>query len=83
VEETLCDGIGYPAGLAGEEIAHFARICKVTDVYDALTTRRSYKRALPPFEALVIIKKKMHNEFALEILGKFIRYVGSDLWLSQ
>lgn len=38
------DGNGYPDGLVGEKIAHFARICKVTDGYDALTTRRSYKK---------------------------------------
>jgi len=73
------DGNGYPDGLAGEEIAHFARICKVTDVYDALTTRRSYKKALTPFDALVVMRKEMENEFDLEILGKFIRFMGPDL----
>lgn len=73
------DGTGYPDGLAGEEIEHFARICKVTDVYDALTTRRSYKKALSPFDALVVMNKEMRNEFDLEILGKFIRFMGPDL----
>jgi len=73
------DGHGYPDGLAGEEIAHFARICKVTDVYDALTTRRSYKKALSPFDALVVMNKQMHNEFDLKILGKFIRFMGPEL----
>jgi HD-GYP domain-containing protein (c-di-GMP phosphodiesterase class II) len=73
------DGKGYPDGLAGEEISHFARICKVTDVYDALTTRRSYKKALSPFDALVIMRKQMHNEFDLDILGKFIRFMGPEL----
>jgi HD-GYP domain-containing protein (c-di-GMP phosphodiesterase class II) len=73
------DGKGYPVGLVGEEIAHFARICKVTDVYDALTTRRSYKKALSPFDALVIMRKEMHREFDLEILGQFIRFMGPDL----
>jgi HD-GYP domain-containing protein (c-di-GMP phosphodiesterase class II) len=73
------DGKGYPYGLAGEEIALFARICKVTDVYDALTTRRSYKKALTPFDALVLMRKQMDNEFDLEILGKFIRFMGPGL----
>ncbi len=73
------DGNGYPNGLVGEEIAHFARICKVTDVYDALTTHRSYKKALSPFDALVVMRKQMESEFDLEILGKFIRFMGPDL----
>ena len=87
------DGKGYPNGLAGEEIAHFARICKVTDVYDALTTRRSYKKALSPFDALVIMRKEMESEFDLDILkqihtlhgprpltGRFARYDPPELY---
>lgn len=73
------NGNGYPDGLVGDDIAHFARICKVTDVYDALTTRRSYKKALSPFDALVIMKKEMLMEFDNEILGKFIKFMGPDL----
>ena len=73
------DGNGYPDGLVGEEIAHFARICKVTDVYDALTTRRSYKKALTPYDALTLMGKQMKNEFDHEIFGNFIRFMGPDL----
>ena len=36
-------GGGYHRGLIGDEISPFARICKITDVYDALTTRRIRK----------------------------------------
>ncbi|MDA0690935.1 MAG: hypothetical protein O3A78_06935 [Nitrospinae bacterium] len=66
----------------GDEISHFARICKVTDVYDALTTRRSYKKALRPFDALTVMGKEMQGEFDMEILGKFIKFIkfmGPDL----
>jgi len=72
-------GNGYPKGLVGEEISNFARICKVMDVYDALTTRRSYKKAMAPFEALTLMGKKMADEFDLDILGNFVRYMGPDL----
>ncbi len=72
-------GNGYPNGLEGEEISRFARICKVMDVYDALTTRRSYKKALQPFDAITLMKKRMGGEFDPEILGNFIRYLGPDL----
>lgn len=72
-------GNGYPKGLVGEEISNFARICKVMDVYDALTTRRSYKKALQAFEALTIMGKQMEDEFDLDILQNFVRYMGPDL----
>lgn len=41
------DGKGYPDGLKGEEIPLFARIIAVADSYDAMTSKRSYRDALP------------------------------------
>jgi len=73
------EGNGYPNGLVGEDISKFARICKIMDVYDALTTRRSYKKALKPFDAIILMKKKMGGEFDHAILGNFIRHLGPDL----
>jgi len=73
------EGNGYPNGLVGEEISMYARICKVMDVYDALTTRRSYKKALNSFDAITLMKNQMGGEFDHEILGNFIRYLGPDL----
>jgi HD-GYP domain-containing protein (c-di-GMP phosphodiesterase class II) len=72
------NGEGYHQGLAGEDIALFARICKLTDVYDALTTRRSYKKALKTIEALTIMKSKMGHEFDPKLLNVFIRMMGPD-----
>lgn len=72
-------GQGYPKGLVGEEISNFARICKVMDVYDALTTRRSYKKALASFDALTIMGKQMEDEFDFDILKNFVRFMGPDL----
>ncbi|MDP9349324.1 MAG: tetratricopeptide repeat protein, partial [Gemmatimonadota bacterium] len=42
------DGSGYPDRLVGEEIPHTARILRIADVFDALTTARSYRRPLTP-----------------------------------
>ena len=50
------DGRGYPDGLAAEEIPLSARILRVADVFDALTTARSYRRPLTPDEALGIMR---------------------------
>ena len=46
------DGTGYPEGLRGDQIPLTARILQVTDIYDALTTDRPYRPALPQEEAL-------------------------------
>lgn len=51
------NGTGYPDGLAGEEIPFTARILCVADVYDALTTARSYRPALSRAEALEIMER--------------------------
>ena len=49
------DGNGYPDRLAGEHIPRPARILRIADVFDALTTARSYRRPLTPDEALGIM----------------------------
>jgi len=72
-------GGGYPQGLQGEEIAMFARICKIMDVYDALTTRRSYKKAMTAFDALTLMNKQMAPEFDPKLMNHFIRLMGPDL----
>src|SRR6202166_3103957 len=53
------DGSGYPDGLKGEQIPLTARILQITDIYDALTTDRPYRKALPKEEALAIMREEM------------------------
>lgn len=49
------DGTGYPSGISGEDIPLCARILSIADVYDALTSKRSYKEAYPHEKAMQII----------------------------
>ena len=72
------DGEGYPQGLHGENISFEGRICKVMDVYDALTTRRPYKAPMTPFKALEIMIKKMGHEFDEDILNQFVKFLGQE-----
>lgn len=53
------DGSGYPDGLRGEEISRVARIMSVVDVFDALTTERPYRKALPIENALAIMQEEV------------------------
>lgn len=52
------NGSGYPDGLHGEEIPITARILQLADVYDALSTDRVYRTAVPPEEALEIMEEE-------------------------
>jgi putative nucleotidyltransferase with HDIG domain len=50
------DGSGYPDGLAGDAIPRAARILRIADIFDALTSVRSYRESLPPLRALEIME---------------------------
>jgi putative two-component system response regulator len=52
------DGSGYPDGLSGEEIPLAARILQLADVYDALTTDRPYRTAVPSEVALAMMDEE-------------------------
>jgi len=65
------DGSGYPQGLIGEEIPVAGRICAVADVFDALTTRRSYKEEVPVEQALQLIQESSGQFFDPEVVKSF------------
>ncbi|MDR7555524.1 MAG: HD-GYP domain-containing protein [Armatimonadota bacterium] len=62
------DGSGYPDGLAGEAIPLLARILAVADVYDALTSDRSYRGAWRPEQAHAYIVQAAGREFDPEVV---------------
>lgn len=55
------DGSGYPDGLKGEQIPLTARVLQIADVYDALTTERPYKPALPTAHALETMQEEVQK----------------------
>ncbi|MCR5537143.1 MAG: diguanylate cyclase [Succinivibrio sp.] len=57
------DGKGYPDGLKGEEIPEIARIIAVADAYDAMTSNRVYRDALPQATVRAEIIGGMHKQF--------------------
>ena len=68
------DGTGYPDGLKGEEIPFLARILALSDVFDALTTRRIYRAAFSLEETLNIMEK-MKNKFDPKLFEKFKKFI--------
>jgi PAS domain S-box-containing protein len=70
------DGTGYPSGLKGAEIPLSARIVAVTDVYDALTTERRYKKAFDHAQACNIIIQGKGTHFDPELIEAFTAVEG-------
>ena len=66
------NGSGYPQGLQGENISYFARICGITDVFDALLCNRHHRDSLTPFDALMEMKEKMPGHFDQQVLETFL-----------
>jgi putative two-component system response regulator len=71
------DGGGYPYGLSGEAIPLAGRIAAVADVYDALTSRRVYRDALPSQEATAVMRAGSGSQFDPVVLDAFLHAVGS------
>jgi putative two-component system response regulator len=66
------DGNGYPNGLAAEDIPVSGRIVTVADVYDALISARTYKRAWDPIDAIRYIVGARGTQFEPRIVDAFI-----------
>jgi putative nucleotidyltransferase with HDIG domain len=69
------NGYGYPDGLSGEQIPHAARILRVADTYDAMTSIRPYREAMTVDEACEVIFKEKGNQFDPEIVDAFLNII--------
>ncbi|HEX4793027.1 MAG TPA: HD domain-containing phosphohydrolase [Humisphaera sp.] len=67
------DGNGYPARLAGEDIPLMGRIICLADCFDAMTTNRTYRRALPIEVALAEIRRCAGTQFDPRLAEVFLR----------
>jgi HD-GYP domain-containing protein (c-di-GMP phosphodiesterase class II) len=82
------DGTGYPDGRASTDIHQFARLASVADVYDAVTSQRSYAERRPASVAVRIIRDGAWSQFDPEVVDVFCRTVapfppGSELKLAD
>lgn len=68
------DGSGYPRGLCGEHIPITGRLAAICDVFDALTSERVYKKAIPPEEALIIMTEGRGTDFDPRLFDIFVAH---------
>jgi adenylate cyclase len=67
------DGTGYPQGLSGENIPLSGRVMAIADVYDALTSKRSYKVPVTHEEAVAIMEAGKGTHFDPELIEVFLK----------
>ena len=82
------DGSGYPRGLKGSEIHEYGKLAAVADVYEALTSKRVYRKAIEPNEAFEIIVSQSNKHFDPQVLKIFKKHIaiypsGSGILLSN
>jgi len=68
-----CDGSGYPEGLTKKKIHMYGRVAAIVDVFDAMTTRRSYADAVESFTAFLTMKNEMRGSLDQTIFREFVR----------
>lgn len=69
------NGHGYPIGLKGEEIPLECRILAIVDAYDAMTSDRPYRKALPPEAALAELRLQAGSQFDPELTARFCELI--------
>ena len=74
------DGTGYPHGLAGEAIPLTARVVCIADVYDALTSRRSYKERFNHEQAMIVMRRDRGRAFDPALFDHFEAVVRDGGW---
>jgi len=82
------DGTGYPAGLTGDKIHAYARIIAIADIYDAMTSDRTYRRRLTPLAALDSIAGQMYGQLETSVCLTFLEnaknhFTGNHVLLSN
>jgi putative nucleotidyltransferase with HDIG domain len=69
------DGKGYPLGLDKDAIPLIARIISVADVYDAMTSDRAYRKALPHTATIQEIERCAGSQFDPNVAGEFVEMI--------
>jgi HD-GYP domain-containing protein (c-di-GMP phosphodiesterase class II) len=82
------DGSGYPLSVQGDKIHPYAKIIAVADVFDAMTSVRSYARRFTPYEAVEIMRREMIGKLDNEVCTVFLdqlshRFVGDLVQLGN
>ena len=72
------DGSGYPTGATENQIPLYARIIAVADIYDAMTSNRTYRDKLCPFEVIKDFEMQTYGKLDTEVLSVFLKNIANS-----
>jgi len=70
---------GYPHGLTEGQISIFAKIITIADIFNALTSDRTYSKAKSPFEAFKLIQSAMPHKVDKQLFAEMVMIYGGKL----
>ncbi|MCL1832380.1 MAG: HD domain-containing protein [Oscillospiraceae bacterium] len=73
------NGLGYPKGLGSKSISDFAKITSISDIYDAMVTKRVYKEPVSPFVILNEFMKTGYSELDIKYINIFVNCMIDEL----
>jgi len=72
------DGSGYPIGASDQQIPIFAKIVAVADIYDAMTSNRSYRKKMCPFEVIRNLEMQTFGKLDTKVLTVFLKNIANS-----
>lgn len=83
-----CDGTGYPFGLSGFRIDPYAKMVAIADVYDAMTSKRTYRNAMSPIQAIEVLQDEGLQKYDVRFIMVFLEnvmntFIGNRVLLSS
>ncbi|MGE5629507.1 MAG: HD-GYP domain-containing protein [Caulobacteraceae bacterium] len=72
------DGSGYPTGAADNEIPLFPKIIAIADIYDAMTSNRSYRKKMCPFEVIKNFEMQTFGKLDTKVLTVFLKNIANS-----
>ena len=74
-----CDGSGYPQGLTADQIDPYAKIISIADVYEAMTSARSYREPMCPYKVIQIFEDESFQKYDVYFINTFLSHVVDEL----
>ena len=73
-----CDGSGYPYGFTADKISRFSKMIAIVDVYNAMTSKRVYRKAICPFAVIEELQSQEFSAFDPDMMLTFLRNVSNS-----
>lgn len=73
-----CDGSGYPYGFSADKISRFSKMISIVDVYNAMTSKRVYRKAICPFTVIEEMQNDMYSKYDPDMMMTFLKNVSNS-----